>query len=223
MAVQGSGNLGWVTTRARLLLLLRKHPGITVTELAGHLGLTGVGVRRHLDALCADGLVERSACVRSGVGRPPTGWRLTAKGMELLPRCYDAFAVQLLEDVRDALGDEGIDVVFRKRADKLAAQYEERLEGATTLEEKVAGLARIRDQSGYVAEWRREGDSLVLTENNCAVHRVAEGFPAVCAMELALFRRLLGSDVEVTRVAHTMSGDSVCTYRIRPRPADQAL
>ena len=60
----------------------------------------------------------------------------------------------------------------------------------------------------------------MLVENNCAVHRVAERFPAVCAMELALFRKVLGPDVEVTRVAHTMAGDATCTYRIRPRPAD---
>ncbi len=31
----------------------------------------------------------------------------------------------------------------------------------------------------------------MLVENNCAVHRVAERFPAVCAMELALFRKVL--------------------------------
>ena len=63
---------------------------------------------------------------------------------------------------------------------------------------------------------------LVLTENNCAIHRVAERHPAVCAMELTLFRRVLGPDVEVTRVSHAMAGDAGCTYCIRPRTDDPA-
>jgi predicted ArsR family transcriptional regulator len=209
-----------VTTRSRLLLLLRKHPGSTVAELASGLGLTGMGVRRHLEALEVDGLVERSSCARHGVGRPPDGWRLSPAGMELLPRSYDTFVLQLLEDVCEHVGDEGIDVVMRRRGEKMAGQYQDELADATTLADRVAGLARVRDRAGYVAEWHREGEVLVLVENNCAVHRVAERFPAVCAMELALFRKVLGPDVEVTRVAHTMAGDATCTYRIRPRPAD---
>jgi predicted ArsR family transcriptional regulator len=211
---------GSVTTRSRLLLLLRKHPGATVAELAAAVGLTGMGVRRHLEALEVDGLVERSSCARLGVGRPPTGWRLSPAGMELLPRSYDTFVLQLLEDVCEQVGDDGIDAVMRRRGEKMAGQYREELADAATLEERVAGLAQVRDRAGYVAEWRREGEVLVLVENNCAVHRVAERFPAVCAMELALFRKVLGPAVEVTRVAHTMAGEATCTYRIRPRPTD---
>jgi predicted ArsR family transcriptional regulator len=209
-----------VTTRSRLLLHLRKHPGVTVSELAAELGLTGMGVRRHLESLEVDGLVERSTCSRHGIGRPPNGWRLSPQGMELLPRRYDTFVVQLLEDMCEQVGDEGIDVVLRRRGEKLAGQYREELAGASTLEEQVAGLAEVRDRAGYVAEWHRDREVLLLVENNCAVHRVAERFPAVCAMELALFRRVLGPDVEVTRVSHTMAGDATCTYRIRPRPAE---
>ncbi|HVF13806.1 MAG TPA: metalloregulator ArsR/SmtB family transcription factor [Acidimicrobiales bacterium] len=209
-----------MTTRSRLLLLLRKHPGCTVTELAAELGLTGMGVRRHLEALAVDGLVESTSCPGHRVGRPPNGWQLSATGMELLPRSYDTFVLQLLEDMCEQVGAEGVDVVLRRRGEKVAVQYREELAGATTLDEQVAGLARVRDQAGYVAEWRREGEVRMLVENNCAVHRVAERFPAVCAMELALFRKVLGPDVEVTRVAHTMAGDATCTYRIRPRPAD---
>jgi predicted ArsR family transcriptional regulator len=56
----------------------------------------------------------------------------------------------------------------------------------------------------------------VLTENNCAVHRVAERHPEVCAIEISLLRRVLGPDVEVSRLSHAMAGDAVCAYCIRP-------
>lgn len=209
-----------MTTRSRLLLLLRKHPGITVTELAAELGLTGMGIRRHLESLEADGLAERTACPHHGIGRPPSGWRLSATGMELLPRAYDTFVLQLLEDMCEQVGDEGVNVVLRRRKEKLAGQYQDELTATGTLDDRVGELARIRDRAGYMAECHRDGDVVVLVENNCAVHRVAERFPAVCAMELALFRTVLGPEVEVTRVAHTMAGDATCTYRIRTRPVE---
>ncbi len=205
-----------MTTRSDLLLLLRKQPGRTVTELAGCLSLTGMGVRRHLDALAAEGLVETAACEKKARGRPPTGWRLTATGMELFPRRYDTLALEILEDVAEQVDPRAVDAAFARRTDKLTAEYERALAGSSGLEERVAGLARLRDEAGYLAEWQADDDgTLMLTENNCAVHRVAQQYPVVCAMELALIRRVLGPEVEVTRVSHTMAGDAVCSYRIR--------
>ena len=210
-----------VTTRRKLLLLLRKHPGVTVTELAADLDLTGMGVRRHLDALQSEGLVETTVCDRKGMGRPAAGWRLSATGLELFPRRYDRVALEVLEDVAEHAGHDAVDAVFTRRTDKLVAEYEAELADADGLPERVAGVARIRDDAGYLAEWSADSDGdLLLTENNCAVHRVAERYPVVCAQELALLRRVLGPDVEVTREAHTMAGDAVCRYRIRPRTDD---
>lgn len=207
-----------MTTRRKLLLLLRKNPGVTVTELAAELDLTGMGVRRHLAALEVDGLVETTECARAARGRPATGWRLSTAGLELFPRRYDAIALDLLEDVAEQVGPAAVDAVFARRTDKQVSEYESALAGRDDLADRVAGIATIRDEAGYLAE-SHEGDhgELVLTENNCAVHRVAERHPAVCAMELSLIRRVLGPDVEVERVAHTMAGDAVCSYCIRPR------
>ena len=216
-----SGNLFSVNTRRELLLLLRKRPGITVAELAEELQLTGMGVRRQLDALASDDLVETATSVRRGLGRPASGWRLTATGLELFPRRYDTFALDVLEDLAEHAGPQAVDAVFHRRGDKLVAQYDEALAGCRGLQERVAGLAQIRDDAGYLAECTSNGNGeLVLTENNCAVHKVAEHYPAVCAMELDLLRRVMGDDVEVTRIAHTMAGDAVCSYRIRKRSAE---
>lgn len=205
-------------SRHQLLLLLRKHPGATVAELARELAISGMGVRRHLATLTAAGLVEQSPCAPAeGPGRPPAGWRLSPAGMEMFPRRYDALALDLLDDLsaEEAAGALG------RRNDKHVAQYQAALADCSTLEAQVAELARLRDQAGYLAEWSHgDDDVFVLTENNCAVHRVAEHHPAVCSMELSLLRRVLGPDVEVNRVSHAMSGDAVCSYCIRTRRAD---
>ncbi|HUQ64332.1 MAG TPA: winged helix-turn-helix transcriptional regulator [Acidimicrobiales bacterium] len=210
-----------MSTRRRLLLLLRKQPGLTVTELAAEMGLTGMGVRRHLEALATDGLVESSECTPRGLGRPAAGWRLSAAGLELFPRRYDALALEVLEDVADHVGPEAVDAVFERRTEKLVVEYDRELADARGLEERVHGLAKIRDEAGYLAcSAPGENGDFILTENNCAVHRVAARYPAVCAMEIALLRRVMGPDVEVTRIAHTMAGDAVCAYRMQPRDRD---
>lgn len=209
-----------VTTRRRLLLLLRKHPGATVTELASDLGLTGMAVRRHIDALASDGLIVASPPAPRTVGRPPTGWRLSAAGLELFPRRYDSLALDVLEDLAEQDGPQAVDELLRRRNQKLAREYEAEVGDNDVLELKVAGVARLRDQAGYLAEWERDGDGFILTENNCAVHRVAERHPSVCALELELLKQVFGPDVDVSRQSHTMAGDAVCSYRIAPRPVD---
>jgi predicted ArsR family transcriptional regulator len=208
---------GLVGSRHRLLLLLRKQPGVTVTELAREMSISGMGVRRHLSALAAEGLVEQSACIHAGPGRPPAGWRLSMSGREMFPRRYDSLALDLMEE----LAPEELAGALARRNDKQVAQYRAVLGGCADLPERVAEVAHLRDVAGYQAEWATgEDDTLVLTENNCAIHRVAENHPDVCAIELSLLRQVMGPDVEVTRVSHAMSGDPVCSYCIRPRDAD---
>ena len=183
------------------------------------MAISGMGVRRHLSALATEGLAEPAGGTAGGPGRPPTGWRLSATGRELFPRRYDALAIDLI----DELAPDELAGALARRNDTQVAQYQAALAMCADLTEQVAELARLRDQAGYQAEWSTgDGDTLVLTENNCAIHRVAEHLPAVCAMELSLLRQVLGDDVEVTRVSHTMAGDAVCTYCIRPRTPDDA-
>ncbi len=199
------------------MLLLRKHPGVTVSELAREMEISGMGVRRHLAALAAEGLVEQSVCAQAGRGRPPAGWRLSEWGMEMFPRRYDSF----VRDLIDELAPEEVAGALARRNDTQVAQYRAAIAGCTDLTEQVAEVARLRDTAGYQAEWAPgEGDELVLTENNCAIHRVAEHHPAVCAMELSLLRQVLGPHVEVTRLSHVMGGDAVCSYCIRPSNPD---
>jgi len=190
---------------------------VTVSELARDMAISGMGVRRHLTALAAEGLVEQSTCAHVGPGRPPAGWRLSISGMEMFPRRYDS----LVRDLIDELPPEALAGALARRNDTQVDQYRAALAGCTDLTEQVAEVTLLRDAAGYQAEWAPgEGDDLVLTENNCAIHRVAEHLPAVCAMELSLLRQVLGPQVVVTRLSHAMTGDAVCSYCIQPRNPD---
>ena len=84
------------------------------------------------------------------------------------------------------------------------------------LGERVAELAKIQAEAGYMAVWEKTDGGYVLKEQNCAIYRVACRFQAACHFELELFRRLLQANI--TRRQHQIKGDLACVYFISERP-----
>jgi predicted ArsR family transcriptional regulator len=213
------GTLERVSTRRAVLLLLRRQPRSTVRELASELHLSGMGVRRHLDALAEAGLVRAVPSAAHRHGRPAAGWELTAAGCDALPHNYDRLALELLDDVTESLGPEALECVLAGRVAKVAAQYRTELDDDAPLGERVAWITARRDADGYLASWQPDdeagpGDAFRLIEHHCAVRLAAERHPAVCAMELSLLQQTLGPGVSVVREHHALEGDPCCCYRI---------
>jgi DeoR family suf operon transcriptional repressor len=158
-----------------------------------------------------------------GPGRPPGGWRATNAALSDTPGNYDTFALDILADLTERDGSDAVDALLARQSDRLTAHYRSCLEDAPDLTEKVARLAELRDDAGYAAfAGTNDADELLLTECNCAVYRVAERYPAMCELELEVMRVVLGPDVDVQRVSHTMRGDGVCAYCITPLPTAAA-
>lgn len=200
-------------TRRQILRLLRLKGPLTPKALASDLGVTTVAVRKHMDALEHDGLVATDL-LRQPKGRPAFAYRLTEQGLESFPRNYDALTNQLLEAVRVTQGEGQVNTLFKARMDQLYEQYRPRMEGKN-LQERVAELARIQDEAGYMATFEPRGKDFLLHEQNCAIFRVACRFQQACDHELLLFRKLLGARVQ--RLEHQVQGDRFCTYLIQEK------
>lgn len=203
-------------TRRRIVLALKQHGGLTAAELAEMLGITSMGVRRHLATLERDHLV-RYDLVQRGKGRPSYVYRLSPEADALFPKNYAALAKELLGYVSDMEGDARVIHLFDLRAQRRIRSAQARLDGRP-LVERVAGLAEILEGEGYLAEWQQvDADTFLLTEHNCAVHEVASEYCAACTSELTFLSAVL-PDAEITREHHLMGGDLECMYRIRRRP-----
>ena len=205
--------------KRRVLDRLKRVDGATAAELATELALTEAGVRQHLDALEANGLVTRRERPSSGRGRPPVEWALTGVASELFPDRHGDLTVELIEAVRRAVGEEGLEKVVDARAEAQLASYRADLPGPddATLGRRVSALARRRSAEGYMAEARRDGDAWMLVEHHCPVCEAAQACTGLCRTELDLFREALGPDVEVERTQHLLSGDARCAYRVAER------
>jgi predicted ArsR family transcriptional regulator len=205
-----------LTTRRQILDLLRTRGGMTAKSVAKELGITAMGVHRHLVVFEREGLAQ-AQLVRQKMGRPTYVYTLTEKAQEdLFPRNYSTLATQVLDAVHETQGDPGISNVFAARMEQLMQAYRPRMQGKN-LAERVKELAKIQDEAGYMAIWLKADDGFILKEQNCAIYRVACRFQQACQFEIELFRRLL--DAEITRVEHQVKGERYCTYLVRERRA----
>src|SRR5581483_6984462 len=207
-----------VSTRRQIMSLLRTKGRLTAQSLADELKITAMGVRRHLTTLERDGLVKAQT-QRQPTGRPTFLYSLTEAGMETFPKSYDLLATQLLDVVRTREGDARVNQIFAGRMEQLYQQYAPRMAGKN-LADRIAELARIQEEAGYMARWEKVPGGYLLKEQNCAIYRVACRFQDACQFEIELFRRLLNADLE--RVEHQVKGDLSCTYFI-PEKSFHAL
>lgn len=202
-------------TRERVLNFLKLKGSMTADQIAAELGITSMGVRRHLITLERDGLLQYRVKQR-GQGRPGFVYSLTEQGDEFFPRTYPQLANSLLDTVRALYGDKGVERLFDKRTEELSKQYRERLAGKN-LQDKVTELAKIRSEEGYMADWEAiDEKTLVLREHNCAICLIAKKCQSACSHELDLFKKVL-TDADVTREEHIVKGDKMCTYVIRAK------
>lgn len=199
-------------TRRKIILALKQRGGMTAAELAELLGITSMGVRRHLTMLERDHLV-RYELVQRGKGRPSYVYALSSEAEDIFPKNYAALATELLGYL-DADGGEQVIRLFDQRAQRRVRQAKARLDGKP-FADRVAGLAQILHDEGYLAEWEQlDADTYLLIEHNCAVLDVAQAFGAACGSELTFLQAVL-PDAEVKRERHFMAGDLMCSYRIR--------
>jgi predicted ArsR family transcriptional regulator len=199
-------------TRRKILLALKKSGGMTATELSELLGMTSMGVRRHLTTLERDGLVMFDSQQR-GLGRPSYLYQLTERADNLFPKTYHILVNELL----GYLTDDEMERVFAQRSERRMRVGRARLTGLS-FHDKIAELARMMDEDGYFAEWEQVDDATyVIREFNCAIHEVAFRYRQACASEFDFIRAML-PEADVSREDYMMNGASACSYRVtRPQ------
>jgi DeoR family transcriptional regulator, suf operon transcriptional repressor len=201
-------------TRRNILIALKKRGEASVEELGEVLGVTPSGVRQHLSRLAAAGFVSRRP-KPAGPGRPPHIYSLSSGAEALFPKFYSELTNELLSYVEDEDPDV-LERVFERRRRRRVQGAVARLKGKG-FADKVAELARILDEDGYLADFESAPNgSFRITEHNCAVLGVARRWGLACSTEIEFIREAL-PEARVERVAHMMAGAHVCRYEITPR------
>ena len=202
--------------RDKVLFLLKSRGPQTPAQIARRLGITGVAVRQHLRRLEDEGFVE-STEQRRGIGRPARVFATTPAAERRFPDTHADLTVDLLSAMRAAFGDDGLDQILERRTRRQLRNYRRRIGKPKTVEARVAALAELRVEEGYMAAWSKSADgSYLLIENHCPICVAAKTCQGLCRDELNVFRAVLGPGVTVTRTEHLLSGARRCAYRVTP-------
>jgi predicted ArsR family transcriptional regulator len=200
------------STRNRVARSILDHGPSTVADLAGRLGLTQAAVRRHLDSLVSENVVEPREQRVYGArtrGRPAKVFALTDCGRDAFDQSYDTLAVDALRWIEQHAGGEAAVAAFaRDRFEAQAEAYRAAVE-AVAPEARTEALAKALSADGYAATARNAPVGEQLCQHHCPVAHAAEKYPQLCEAETEFFSKLLGTHVQ--RLATIAHGDGVCT------------
>ena len=229
------GIAGERSTRGQVARLILELGPSTAATLGGRLGLTPAAIRRHLDNLIADGMIEmRTARTygNRGRGRPAKVFVITDAGRSAFEHAYDDLATSAMRFLERTYGSEAVAEFARQQLAETERRYLPVVAQASDLTARVHALAGALSGDGYAAaagpapaigagnagnKGTAAGAEMMdngaqICQHHCPVAHVAAEFPQLCEAETEAFGRLLGTPVR--RLATIAHGDGICTTHV---------
>jgi predicted ArsR family transcriptional regulator len=199
-------------TRLQILNLLQEKGEASVGQLAEDLDLASATVRRHLDVLLRDRLVEYHQ-VRKSLGRPEYAYTLTEDGQEVLPKHYQDLLSDVLQEMgkltpEDTMGRDGkalATLVFSRLAEKITHPYHQ--QGP---EQRLTALLDILAKGDFSPDVERLDGGVRILLHNCPYRSVAQYQESVCFFDKSIISNLLKAPVEKEQCIR--NGDKSCCY-----------
>jgi len=208
-------------TRERILELVIQRREVRVEDLAEELGITMAGVRRHLDNLRADGLVDVRA-VKQPTGRPYHAYHATDAATTPVPAAYAGLLERMLRSLGEQ--DEVIASVMTSVAEALASRHQPEMVGMVSgaNAERVAQVTKSLKEDGILDSWNFQPDGFHLINGACPYHNAAEISKLPCETDRLAIELLLGLQVE--QLNRIVDGSPICEYLVRgPRESEPQL
>jgi predicted ArsR family transcriptional regulator len=201
-------------TRRAIINLLKQEGEMDSQQLGDRLGVSAMAVRQHLYTLQDEQIVTYKQEARA-MGRPAKLWHLTPAADRLFPDGYAELTLSLIDSVKEAFGDDGLERLLEVRTRHQIDNYENEISNQKSLKKKLETLANIRTDEGYMAEVEAlEDGSFLLIENHCPICTAAQTCTGLCVRELEVFQTVLGKDVAIERSEHILTNSRRCVYRV---------
>ncbi|NBR93431.1 MAG: transcriptional regulator [Actinobacteria bacterium] len=208
--------------------ILENGPSSTLT-LSERLGITPAGIRRHLDALVDEGIIEarepRVSSKNIGRGRPSKVFVMTDLGRASFEHSYDDLAISALRFIAQSevaiSGLEGVSAFARARAEDMERKFHMQRKSkapSQSIDLSPNALAEFLTAEGYAANVHNVPIGVELCQHHCPIAHVAAEFPQLCETETEVFAKILGTHVQ--RLATIAHGDGVCTTVIPKNKID---
>ncbi|WP_069657930.1 helix-turn-helix transcriptional regulator [Arcticibacter eurypsychrophilus] len=198
----------------RFLQLLKTRGPLSAKTIAVELGMTGEGARQQLIKLTEEGLLKATS-ISNGVGRPMQIYELTEHGNTYFPNNHAELSVELLNAIKDELGEAALEVVLVTREKQAVKRYMEVLKDYQGLENILKAYTAMRSTEGYMAECIKESEHVyTLLENHCPIGAASSACSGFCHSDTRILQQVLGESVQIKQEHTIANGQRVCSYSI---------
>ncbi|PYI38449.1 ArsR family transcriptional regulator [Arthrobacter psychrolactophilus] len=207
-------------TRDRVLTAVLEQGPVSAAQLGSLLGLTPAAVRRHLDTLTREGIIEVKLIsnAKSGAGRPARRYVVSRRGQTEIGDDYLEIATLALSELAKTSGASAVSDFAESRFAKMEAKYQSVVDAAgDDVAARSKALAEALQLDHFVASSNslNPGSAMAaeqLCQGHCPIQELASSFPEFCDAETKVFSRLIG--VDVRRLSTMASGGHVCTTHV---------
>lgn len=182
------------TSRGRIVTLLQRG-GLTVDDIASHLGLTASAVRAQLTVMERDGVVQRVGR-KPGTTRPFQVFQLTTEVEQLLSQAYIPLLTQLVQVFANALPAKQVNALMREAGKGLANELPFAKRAAGGMRSRVSAASELLNKElGAVTSYVEGNGGYVIRGAGCPLAALTGKHPAVCLAMESLLIEVLGVDV----------------------------
>jgi len=204
-----------LTTRERVIALLKDRPNLTPAEMGAELNITRADVRYHLKALLTQGKVVKMPVKQQtrprAAGRPAKVYQLSAQARP-----------DTLADLASILMDVGLSNIPEERylesiADNLfPATASHALEASVS--QKLHATIKILNQRPYQARWEAHSTGPGVIFHNCPFSQIINKHPELCQVDRLVVEKLTGyAAKQQSKIDFVGPTSSVCLFSLDPQ------
>src|SRR5690625_1303412 len=206
------------STKDKLLNILKKDHKSTIKEIMDYFTISEIAVRRHLNELEQQGFITREE-VKQEIGRPYYVYLLTEKGHQTFPNQYEQLPIELLQDLEAVKGKQAVTEVLAQRIQREKAYFNERIQ-SDDFDQKVADVARIQDEKGYMIEYEKTPEGhYEITNYNCPILNIASTYKQLCSNEKKVLSEIFSESNVISKTC-IIRGDNFCKWIITKSKAN---
>ncbi|MEF8873386.1 MAG: ArsR family transcriptional regulator [Candidatus Thermoplasmatota archaeon] len=185
---------------------------LTALDIADILDINESAVRRHLNRLEKNGLIE-SYFEKASKGRPKKYFSITEEGEKLFPKESDLILNILIKALKERMDEKELDEISDLVAEELKEYFPEVGE-EEDIEKRVEKFVEGSKELGFYSSYGKEEDHYTMKHKNCVFGDLpAEQASWICRIHRKAVSDILGSvDIEQEKSMH--EGDKICLQKV---------
>ena len=185
---------------------------LTALDLAEILEINESAVRRHLNKLESEGLIN-SYFEKAEKGRPKKYFTLTDEGKKLFPREIELLLELMIKNIQEDL-DEDASLRLEENLVKDLIDLFPEFDEEDTMEDKIEKMVKGFDELGFYCSYQEEDGAYLISYRNCAFGNLPKKEAYwLCEIHKRAIKELLDLQ-NIQQERSMLEGDNSCIQKI---------